>query len=58
MPSIREHLDRPLANGVSEVETSAEPIKVITEYQCDGYGPLTINVGAMCNMPKDGAQRR
>ena len=50
MPSIGEESDRPLANGVSEVETSTEPKKVLIDYQCDGYVLLTINVGAMCKM--------
>ena len=36
MPSTREESDWPFANGASEVETSADPEKVIMEYQCDG----------------------
>lgn len=31
MPSIREESDQPLANGVSEVETSTEPKKVFID---------------------------
>ena len=58
MPSIGEELDRPLANGVSEVETSTGPKKVFIDYQFDSYVLLTINAGAMCNMPKAESQRR
>ena len=46
------------ANGASEIETSADPEKVIIEYQCDGYIPLTISVRAMSDMPRAESQRR
>ena len=58
MPSIRGESDRPLANGVSEVETSTEHKKVSIDYQCDGYVLLIIKVGAMFNLPKAESQRR
>ena len=58
MPSIREESDRPLANGMNEGETSAEPKKVIMEYQFNGYIALIISVGAMCNVPRAESQRR
>ena len=57
MPSIKEKADRPLANGVSELETSTGPGKVFIDYQSHRYVLLTINVGAMCDMPGTESQR-
>ena len=58
MPSIKEEADQPLANGVSEIETSTGPGKVFIDCQSHRYVLLTINVGAMCDMLRTESQPR